>query len=247
MSSRIPFRRRGPRALPRERKKDAGKEAAGALPQAGQGRARRHTERPGQGQVVQADGPRPGPLALDGGRRGGPQPHRVQGARQGREGPGRAGGRVPQAAVVAALLQRVQEPALPQLLEEVALRVLGGQGAGARRRRAARVQDRRRPGRGGVRAHNGPDQVRRRAGAVAPADSAGQGRPDRGLALDHIPVDIARLRRDVRPRPAQEVRLQAQVALGAAEADGSTAGRAPSPPSWGCPRRGAPPPARWTP
>ena len=87
MSSRIPFRRRGPRALPRERKKDAGKEAAGVLPQAGQGRARRHTERPGQGQVVQADGPRPGPLALDGGRRGGPQPHRVQGARQGREGP----------------------------------------------------------------------------------------------------------------------------------------------------------------
>ena len=55
MSSRIPFRRRGPRALPRERKKDAGKEAAEALPQAGQGRARRHTERPGQGQVVQAD------------------------------------------------------------------------------------------------------------------------------------------------------------------------------------------------
>ena len=31
MSSRIPFRRRGPRALPRERKKDAGKEAAEAL------------------------------------------------------------------------------------------------------------------------------------------------------------------------------------------------------------------------
>jgi len=240
MSSRIPFRRRGPRALPRERKKDAGKEAAEALPQAGQGRARRHTERPRQGQVVQADGPRPGQVALDGGRRGGPQPHRGQGARQGREGPGRPRRRLPQAAVVAALLQRVQAPALPQLLEEVAMRVLGGPGAGARGRRAARVQDRRRPGRGRVRVRDGADQVRRGPGAVAPADSAGQGRPDRGLALDHIPVDIPRLRRDVRPRPAAQVRPSRPGRR-------RTAGRARSPRSWGCPRRSAPPPARWTP
>ncbi len=148
----------------------------------------------------------------------------VSKARQGREGPGRAGGRVPQAAVVAALLQRVQEPALPQLLEEVALRVLGGPGAGARGRRAARVQDRRRPGRGRVRVRDGADQVRRGPGAVAPADSAGQGRPDRGLALDHIPVDIPRLRRDVRPRPAAQVRLQAALARRAAQGDGARRG-----------------------
>ena len=172
---------------------------------------------------MQADGPRAGQVALDGGRRGGPQPHRGQRAGQGREGAGRARRRLPQAAVVAALLQRLQESALP-LLQEVALRVLGGQGAGARRRRAARVQDRRRPGRGRVRVRDGADQVRRGPGAVAPADSAGQGRAGRRLAVDHIPVDIARLRRDVRPRPAQEVRLQAQVALGASEADGARRG-----------------------
>ena len=96
-------------------------------------------------------------------------------------GPGKGGraagapdGGVPEAAVVAALLQRVQVPQVP-LRPAVALRVLGGQGAGARRRRTARIQDGRGPGRGRVRIHNGPDKVRRRARAVARADRAGQG------------------------------------------------------------------------
>ena len=97
--------------------------------------------------------------------------------REGRAKGGRAA-RAPdgacQAAVVAALLQRVQVPQVP-LRPAVALRVLGGQGAGARRRRTARIQDGRGPGRGRVRIHNGPDKVRRRARAVARADRAGQG------------------------------------------------------------------------
>ena len=83
MSSRIPFRR-GPRAS-REKEERCREKEAEALPQAGQGRARRHRG-PRQGQVVRADGPRPGQVALDGGRRGGPQPHRGQG------GPARARG-----------------------------------------------------------------------------------------------------------------------------------------------------------
>lgn len=164
----MPFRRRGRRALPRERKSHGGKETAEAVPQAGPSRTRGDTERPGEGVVVQADGPRAGQVALDGGRRGGPQPHRGQGPGQGREGAGRPRRRLPQAAVVAALLQRLQKPALP-LPQEVALRVLGGQGAGARRRRAARVQNRRRPGRGRVRVRDGADQVRRGPGGCRPS------------------------------------------------------------------------------
>ena len=57
-----------------------------------------------------------------------------------------------------------------------------GKGAGARRRRAARVEDGREPGRGRGRTHNGPDKVRRGARAVARADRAGQGGRGQGLA-----------------------------------------------------------------
>ena len=112
----------------------------------------------------------------------------------------------------------VQVPQVP-LLEKVEVRVLGRQGAGARRRRAARIQDGRRPGRGGIRARHGADQVRRRAGAVARADSAGQGGRDRGVGVDHIQVDRARLRGDEQPRAAAQVRLQAALARRAAKAD----------------------------
>lgn len=201
---------------PTERKEGHGEEETGALPQAEQGRVRRHPERPGQGQVV-LDGAGPGPFALDGCRRGGPQPHGGKGAGQGREGAGRPGGRLPEAAVVAALLQQVQAPSLPQLLKEVALRVLGGQGPGARRCRAARGAHGRRPRRGRVRVHNGPDQARRVAGSVAPADSAGQGRPGQGVALHHIQVDRPRLRRDEQPRAAPQAWLQAALVREAAK------------------------------
>ena len=57
LRSRIPFQRPS-----REKEHEEG-EAAEALPQAGQSRASRHAEQPGPGQVVRADGARPGPLA----------------------------------------------------------------------------------------------------------------------------------------------------------------------------------------
>mgnify|MGYP007059173570 CR=1 FL=1 len=217
LSSRIPFRRRGPRALPRERREHEEKRIQ-AVPQARQVGARGDREGPGQAQVVQADRPGAAPVAVDGRRRGGAQPHGVPRSEQGRPRRGGPRRRLPEAAVVAALLQRVQVPQVP-LLEKVEVRVLGRQGAGARRRRAARIQDGRRPGRGGIRARHGADQVRRRAGAVARADSAGQGGRDRGVGVDHIQVDRARLRGDEQPRAAAQVRLQAALARRAVKAD----------------------------
>ncbi len=123
---------------------------------------------------------------------------------------------------------------------------LGGQGAGARRRRTARIQDGRGPGRGRVRIHNGPDKVRSSRAGCRPSRSRWPGRL-RSRPRRPPYRWIARLRRDEQPRLAQEVRLPKPRSH--AKPRKSTAhGEARSHPrSWDCPTRIAPPPARWTP
>ena len=66
--------------------------------------------------------------------------------------------RLPQAAVVAALLQRGAGTCATAAARGGGAASTGVWGAGARGRRAARVQDRRRPGRGRVRVRDGADQ-----------------------------------------------------------------------------------------
>ena len=152
-------------------------------------------------------------------------------------GKGSRAGRRPatpaQAAVVAALLQRLQAAPLP-LLEALAGRVLRRQGPGDGRRGAV----------GGAR---GVDRDEREfesmmaairsdvARGLSPAQIAAARGKVRGLRLHHIPLDRARVRGNVEPRAAQEVRVQRGARAPPAEGHGPRRGALVRPAFMGLP------------
>lgn len=67
---------------PKRKERSIEKRGSEAIPQARQGRTGRYRERAGQGQVLQTDDARAGPLAVDGDRRGGAKPQKLIAHRQ---------------------------------------------------------------------------------------------------------------------------------------------------------------------
>ena len=149
--------------------------------------------RPGQGGVLQVDGRRPGEVAVDGPRRGRQEPRRDQGAGKGRQRDlhgrlavrGRQG--VPEAALVAVLLQRLQVPQLPLHLQ-VEVRVPRGRRPGVRRRGPGGAEARRGHGAGALRARRVADTLRPRARPLPAADSRLQARARRRQQVHHLPL-----------------------------------------------------------